>query len=49
VSCPEFENLVANLRAYIKLVYPDEMTPHAKIILERILESHEEKAHARQD
>jgi hypothetical protein len=35
------EALIANLRAYIKLVYPAEITPHAKRILEQILEEHE--------
>lgn len=33
--------MVDRLRAYIKLVFPAEMTPHAKHILEKILEQYD--------
>lgn len=42
MSREAFTYLVDNLRAYIKLVYPEEMTPQGKRILESILEKHEE-------
>lgn len=32
---------VAQLRAAIRLLYPDEMTPQAKRVLESICEEHE--------
>jgi hypothetical protein len=37
---PEMVALVENIRAFIRLVYPEEMTPQAKRILEQILERH---------
>lgn len=36
-----FKDLIENVRAYLKLVYPGEMTPHAKRLLEQILERHD--------
>jgi hypothetical protein len=33
-------DLIDNLRAWVKLVYPDEMTPHAKRLFDHILEQH---------
>lgn len=36
----ENQAMVDNLRALIKLVYPDDMTPHAKRLLEQIIERH---------
>lgn len=35
------DNLAERIRAAIKLLYPDEMTPHAKRVLESILEAGE--------
>ena len=32
--------LIANVRAALRLLYPEEMTPHAKRLLEQILERH---------
>jgi len=32
---------IDHLRAYINLVYPEEMTPQAKRILERIIEQYD--------
>lgn len=34
------QSLIDNVRAFIQMVDPDEMTPHAKRVLESILESH---------